>query len=382
MSDYYQILEVEKNASKDEIKKAFRQKARKLHPDVNKEPDAEEKFKELGRAYETLMDDEKRALYDQYGEDGLKNAGYSSQGPFDFGFGDINDIFASFFGGMGGGFGGGYRENPNAPRRGADLRMDIQIDFMDAMNGIEREIKIEHTEPCDECSGTGFDKNAKDTVCKTCGGHGRVQQNVQSIIGSFTSVTTCPKCHGTGKSHEDFCKQCRGEGGIKQEKKIKIRIPIGVDTGSKIRLSSEGNAGKNGGMSGDLYVVLHVKESDKFIRDGADIHTILEISPAQAVLGDKVIVETIDGNVEMNVPQGIQNLDKLLLKGRGVPYIGSDTQRGNHYVTIKVAKPKKIGKEEEKLYRMLYDLQKQQTGTAKEGTKENIMEKVKTAFGK
>lgn len=328
------------------------------------------------------MDDEKRALYDQYGEDGLKNAGYSSQGPFDFGFGDINDIFASFFGGMGGGFGGGYRENPNAPRRGADLRMDIQIDFMDAMNGIEREIKIEHTEPCDECSGTGFDKNAKDTVCKTCGGHGRVQQNVQSIIGSFTSVTTCPKCHGTGKSPEAFCKKCRGEGGIKQEKKIKIRIPKGVDTGSKIRLSSEGNAGKNGGMPGDLYVVLHVKESDKFIRDGADIHTILEISPAQAVLGDKVIVETIDGNVEMNVPQGIQNLDKLLLKGRGVPYIGSDTQRGNHYVTIKVAIPKKIGKEEEKLYRMLYDLQKQQTGTAKEGTKENIMEKVKTAFGK
>lgn len=375
--DYYQILEVEKNASKDDIKKAFRQKARKLHPDVNKEPDAEEKFKELGRAYETLMDDDKRALYDQYGEDGLKNAGYSGQGPFDFGFGDINDIFASFFGGMGGGF-GGYRENPNAPKRGADLRMDIQIDFMDAMAGIEKEIKIQHTEHCEECNGSGFDKNAKETVCKTCGGQGRVQQNVRSILGSFTSVTTCPKCHGTGKSPESFCKKCKGEGGILKDKTLKIKIPKGVDTGSKIRLSNEGNAGKNGGNPGDLYIVLHVKESEKFIRDGADIHTILEISPAQAVLGDKVTVETIDGMVEMNVPNGIQNLDKLLLKGRGVPFLGSNDQRGNHYVTVKIITPKKISKDEEKLYKALYDIQKNDEKSGKD----NIMDKVKTALGK
>lgn len=374
--DYYQILEVEKNATKDDIKRAFRQKARKLHPDVNKAPDAEEKFKELGKAYETLMDDEKRALYDQYGEDGLKNAGYSSQGPFDFGFGDINDIFASFFGGMDGGF-GGYRENPNAPRRGADLRMDIQIDFMDAMNGVEKEIKIEHTETCEECRGSGFDKNAKETVCKTCGGHGRVQQNTRTILGSFTSVTTCPKCHGTGKSPESFCKKCKGEGGIKKDKTIKIKIPKGVDTGSKIRLSSEGNAGKNGGSPGDLYVVLHVKESEKFIRDGADIHTVLEISPAQAVLGDKVTVETIDGTVEMSVPNGIQNLDKLLLKGRGVPFLGSSDQRGNHYVTVKIITPKKISKEEEKLYKALYDIQKADD----RAEKSNIIDKVKTALG-
>ena len=375
--DYYKILEVEKNASKDDIKKAFRQKARKLHPDVNKEPDAEEKFKELGRAYETLMDDDKRALYDQYGEDGLKTAGYSGQGPFDFGFGDINDIFASFFGGMGGGF-GGYRENPNAPKRGADLRMDIQIDFMDAMAGIEKEIKIQHTEHCEECNGSGFDKNAKETVCKTCGGQGRVQQNVRSILGSFTSVTTCPKCHGTGKSPESFCKKCKGEGGILKDKTLKIKIPKGVDTGSKIRLSNEGNAGKNGGNPGDLYIVLHVKESEKFIRDGADIHTILEISPAQAVLGDKVTVETIDGMVEMNVPNGIQNLDKLLLKGRGVPFLGSNDQRGNHYVTVKIITPKKISKDEEKLYKALYDIQKKD----EESNKSGIMEKVKTALGK
>lgn len=374
--DYYQILEVDKNASKEDIKRAFRQKARKLHPDVNKAPDAEEKFKELGRAYETLMDDEKRQLYDQYGEDGLKNAGYSSSGPFDFGFGDINDIFSAFFSG---GFSGGYRENPNAPRRGADLRMDIQIDFMDAMRGVEKEIKIEHTEPCETCNGSGFDKDAKDTVCKTCGGRGQVQQNTRTILGSFTSVTMCPKCHGTGRNPETFCKVCKGEGGVKKDKTIKIKIPKGVDTGSKIRLSNEGNAGKNGGSPGDLYVVLHVKESEKFIREGADIHTILEISPAQAVLGDKVTVETIDGEVEMNVPQGIQNRDKLLLKGRGVPFIGSETQRGNHYVTIKVIIPKKISKEEEKLYRALYEIQKRDM---QKSSKDGIMEKVKTALGK
>jgi len=374
--DYYQILEVEKNATKDEIKRAFRQKARKLHPDVNKAPDAEEKFKELGRAYETLMDDEKRSLYDRYGEDGLKNAGYSSQGPFDFGFGDINDIFSAFFGGGMGDFGGGYRENPDAPRRGADLRMDVQIDFMEAMQGVEKEIKIRHTESCTQCGGSGLDKNAKETVCKTCQGRGRIQQSARTILGSFTSYTTCPKCGGTGKSPEAFCKACKGEGGILKEKTIKIKIPKGVDTGSKIRLSNEGNAGKNGGNPGDLYVVIYVAESNKFIREGADIHTIIEISPAQAVLGDNVTVETIDGNLEMSVPAGIQNLDKLLLKGRGVPYLGSSTQRGNHYVTVKIVTPKKISKEEEKLYRALYDIQK---SAGKDGS---IMDKVKTALGK
>ena len=243
---------------------------------------------------------------------------------------------------------------------------------------IEKEIKIQHTEHCEECNGSGFDKNAKETVCKTCGGQGRVQQNVRSILGSFTSVTTCPKCHGTGKSPESFCKKCKGEGGILKDKTLKIKIPKGVDTGSKIRLSNEGNAGKNGGNPGDLYIVLHVKESEKFIRDGADIHTILEISPAQAVLGDKVTVETIDGMVEMNVPNGIQNLDKLLLKGRGVPFLGSNDQRGNHYVTVKIITPKKISKDEEKLYKALYDIQKKD----EESNKSGIMEKVKTALGK
>lgn len=368
--DYYEILGVEKTATKDEIKSAFRKKARQLHPDVNKAPDAEEKFKELGKAYETLSDDEKRQLYDRYGEDGLKSAGYS-QGPFDFGFGGINDIFEAFFGGGMGGFSG--RRDPNAPFEGDDLRMDIRIDFMDAIKGVEKEIKIDHLEECEECGGTGKDKTAKETTCKTCNGHGRIQQNTRTILGNFASVTTCPSCNGTGIDPSSYCKKCKGRGAVHKEKTVKIKIPKGVDSGSRIRLANEGDAGKNGGRPGDLYIVLYVKESKEFLRDGVDIHTILEISVPQAVLGDEVVVNTVDGEEKIHIPQGIDHLEKLLIKGKGVPYLGKEGQRGNHYVTIKIKTPKKLSKEEEKLYRELFELEKN-------GKKSGIMEKVKTAF--
>jgi len=368
--DYYEILGVEKNATKDEIKSAFRKKARQLHPDVNKAPDAEERFKELGKAYETLSDDEKRELYDRYGEDGLKNAGYS-QGPFDFGFGGINDIFEAFFGGGMGGF--STRQDPNAPMAGDDLRMDIQIDFKDAIFGVEKEIKINHLEECEECHGTGKDKNAKESTCKTCHGHGRVQQNTRTVLGNFTSVTTCPSCNGTGIDPSCYCKKCKGRGAVQKEKTVKIKIPKGVDSGSRIRLSHEGNAGKNGGPAGDMYLVLYVKDSKEFIRDGVDIHTVLEISMPQAALGDEIIVNTVDGEEKLHIPAGIQNLEKLLIKGKGVPYLGRDSQRGNHYVTIKIVTPKKLSKEEEKLYKELFEIEKN-------NKKSGIMEKVKTAF--
>ena len=368
--DYYEILGVDKNATKDEIKSAFRKKARQLHPDVNKAPDAEEKFKELGKAYETLSDDEKRQLYDRYGEDGLKNAGYT-QGPFDFGFGGINDIFEAFFGGGMGGF--STRQNPNAPINGENLRMDVQIGFMDAIRGVEKEIKINHRETCDECGGTGKDKNAKQSVCKTCQGQGRVQQNTRTILGNFTSVTTCPSCGGTGIDPSALCKKCRGTGGINKEKSVKIKIPKGVDSGSRIRIANEGNAGKNGGRPGDMYIVLYVKESKEFIRDGVDIHTLLEISMPQAVLGDDVVIKTVDGEETIHIPQGVENLEKILIKGKGVPYLGKENQRGNHYVTIKIKTPKKLSKEEEKLYRELFQIEKNEK-------KSGIMDKVKTAF--
>lgn len=372
--DYYETLGVSKNATKDEIKKAFRQLARKYHPDVNKEEGAEEKFKELGRAYETLMDDQKRELYDRYGEDGLKNAGYNTNA-FDFDFGDLGDIFSSFFGGGMSGFSSG-RSDPNAPRRGADLRLDIEISFEEAVFGCEKEIKFDHLESCDECSGSGLDKGAKDTVCPTCHGQGRVQQSTRTILGSFTSVTVCPTCHGSGKNPKAACKKCKGSGCITKEKSLKIKIPHGVDTGSKIRLANEGDAGVNGGRNGDLYVVIHSKESKEFVRDGFDIHSRLDITVPQAVLGDRVVINTIHGEKTINIPQGIQSGEKIVLKDFGVPYLGSDSQKGSHYVTIVVNTPKKLSEREEKLYRELYEIQ---NGSKKE---ESLLDRVRATLKK
>lgn len=372
--DYYEILGVEKNATKEELKKAFRQKARQYHPDINKAPDAEEKFKEIGKAYETLSDDNKRQIYDRYGEDGLSNAGFN---PNSFNMGDIDlgDIFSSFFGGGFSGFGGGYRVDPNAPVEGDDLRLDIQIDFLEACFGLEKEIKINHLEPCEKCNSTGLDKDAKDTVCPVCKGMGKIQQSQRTILGSFTSVTTCPNCHGTGKNPKAYCKACNGVGAVPKEKKITIKIPHGVENGSKMRVANEGNAGKNGGRAGDLYVVIHTKPSKEFQRNGFDIFSECTISAPQAALGDEVKVNTIHGEALIKIPSGVQNGDKLTLKGYGVPYLGSETQKGNHYLTIKVEIPRKLSSQEEKLYRELFVLSKQKE-------KDGIIGKMKSALGK
>ena len=242
MANYYEILEVSRNATKEEIKSAFRKKARTLHPDVNKAPDAEEKFKELGKAYETLMDDNKRATYDRYGEDGLKDAGFDTGGPFAGGFGDLNDIFNSFFGGFGGfGFGGG--PDPNAPRRGDDLRHDIEVDFKEAVFGTSKEIKFTHLELCPECGGTGAQKGTQPITCPTCHGQGQVQTVTRTPLGSISQITVCPDCHGTGQKIGTPCKACKGYGKVEKEKKIEIKIPAGVDNLSKIRVSGEGDAG-------------------------------------------------------------------------------------------------------------------------------------------
>lgn len=374
MTDYYEILGVGKNAEKDEIKSAFRKKARQYHPDVNKAPDAEEKFKELGKAYETLMDDDKRALYDRYGEDGLKNAGFDSSGPFAGGFGDLNDIFNSFFGG----FGFSQRQvDPNAPQRGDDLRIDIEIEFEEAVFGATKEIKIDHLESCETCHGTGSEPGSKPTKCPTCGGSGKVQQTTQTILGHFTQITTCPDCGGKGVKISNPCKACKGYGRIEKEKNIELKIPAGVDNGSKMRLSQEGDAGKNGGPTGDLYVVLHVKTSDYFKREGINVYTKLEISPAQATLGDEIAIKTLDGEKEISIPAGIQNKETIKIKGEGVPYLGKAGQRGDHIVIVDVKIPKKLSDEEKQLYIKLYEL----NTNKKHRDKESLIDKVKGAFG-
>lgn len=374
MTDYYEILEVSREATKDEIKSAFRKKARTLHPDVNKAPDAEEKFKELGKAYETLMDDNKRATYDRYGEDGLKNAGFDTGGPFSGGFGDLNDIFSSFFGGMGGfGFGGGVHD-PNAPVEGDDLRLDIEIDFKQAVFGCEKEIKFDHLENCPECDGTGAEKGSQPITCPTCHGTGQVKQVTRTPLGSFAQITTCPDCQGRGQKISQPCKACKGHGKIQKEKKINIKIPAGVDNMSKIRVAREGDAGTNGGPNGDLYVVLHVKPSSDFKREGNDVYSRLDISPAQAVLGDEIVVKTLDGEQKITVHAGVQSGNSIKIKGAGIPYIQRPSQRGDHIVVVAVKTPVKISDEEKTLYKKLYELQ------TNKKQKTSVMDKVKGVF--
>lgn len=375
MTDYYEILGVSKDASKDEIKSAFRRKARTLHPDVNKAPDAEEKFKELGKAYETLMDDNKRATYDRYGEDGLKNAGFDTNGPFAGGFGDLNDIFNSFFGGMGG-FGFGGRPDPNAPVEGDDLRLDIEIDFEQAVFGCEKEIKFDHLEVCSSCSGTGAEKGSQPVTCPTCKGSGQVQQVMRTPLGSIAQIVTCPDCHGKGKKISNPCKACKGHGKLQKEKKINIKIPAGVDNMSKIRVSHEGDAGSNGGPAGDLYVVLHVKSSDYFKREGNDVYSRLDITPAQAALGDEVVVKTLDGEQKITVQAGVQSGNSIKIKGAGVPYIARPSQRGDHVVIVAVKTPTKLSDEERNIYRKLYEIQ----NNKKVSQQSSIMDKVKGVF--
>lgn len=377
MTDYYEILGVEKNAEKDEIKGAFRQKARKYHPDVNKAPDAEEKFKELGKAYETLMDDEKRALYDRYGEDGLKNAGFGG-GPFESGFGDLNDIFNSFFGGFGGFGGFSQRQvDPNAPQIGEDLRIDIQIEFEEAVFGLEKKIEIEHLETCEACKGSGAEPGSKPATCSTCGGSGKVQQTTQTILGHFTQITTCPACSGKGVTIQNPCKACKGYGRIEKEKTVEVKIPAGVDNGNKMRLSQEGDAGKNGGPNGDLFVVIHVKPSEYYKRDGINVYTQLEVSPAQAVLGDEIAIKTLDGEKTINIPAGIQSGSPVKIKGAGVPQLGRSSHRGDHIVVVDVKTPTDLSEEEKQLYRRLYEINTKK----KPHEKESLLEKVKGAFG-
>lgn len=373
MTDYYDILEVSRDATKDEIKSAFRKKARQYHPDVNKAPDAEEKFKELGKAYETLMDDNKRATYDRFGEDGLKNAGFDTGGPFAGGFGDLNDIFNSFFGGMGFGFGGG-RVDPNAPQKGDDLRLDVEIEFEEAIFGVNKEVKFDHLETCTECGGTGAAKGSKPVTCSTCHGTGQVQTVARTPLGSFTQISVCPDCHGSGQRIETPCQACKGYGKIEKEKKIEIKIPAGVDNLSKIRVSREGDAGTNGGPNGDLFVVLHVKPSEYFQRDGLNVFTMLEISPAQAVLGDEVTIKTLDGEQKIQIHAGIQSGNTIKLKGAGVPVISRPSQRGDHIVVVTVKTPTQLTEEEKNLYRRLYEL------NTNKKPKESVMSKVKGVF--
>ena len=336
-TEYYDRLGVSKDASQDEIKRAYRKMSKKYHPDINKEPGAEEKYKEVQEAYETLSDDQKRAAYDQYGPDGAN--GFGGQGGFGgfdggAGFGGFEDIFSSFFG-------GGATRNPNAPRQGDDLQYRVNLSFEEAIFGAEKEVHYNREATCKTCSGSGAKPGTSPVTCGRCHGQGVINVDTQTPLGMMRRQVTCDVCHGTGQEIKEPCQTCHGTGHEKQSHKVSVKIPAGVETGQQIRLAGQGEAGFNGGPYGDLFVIINVNPSDKFTRHGSTIYYTLNISFVQAALGDTVEVPTVHGNVEMTIPAGTQTGKTFRLKGKGAPRLRGGSQ-GDQHVTVKIVTPTKL----------------------------------------
>ena len=344
--DYYEILGVEKTASEDEIKKAYRSLAKKYHPDVSTEPKevAEAKFKELSEAYEVLSDPEKRKLYDQYGHDGVKQQ-FGQDG---FTWDDFTraDDISDIFGGM---FGGGRRSRSrNAPQQGESLRYDLEITLKEVLEGKKVNLDIPHTVTCEPCKGTGG-KDGNVTTCRKCGGSGQVQQVRQSMFGQMVSVSDCPECRGTGKSYTERCPHCRGTGRVNKESHIDLNIPKGMEEGMRLRVAGAGNSGYNGGPAGDLFVIIHVKKDKVFDRDGANLWTGITTTYPKLVLGGEEIVTTLDGDkVQLTIPAGTDVGKVLRIPGKGLPKTNSSS-RGDLMVRVSIDIPKKVSSEEKEL---------------------------------
>ncbi|MBE7468431.1 MAG: molecular chaperone DnaJ [Anaerolineae bacterium] len=344
--DYYEVLGVAKGASPEEIKKSYRQLARKYHPDVNKEPDAEDKFKEINEAYEILSDDQKRGMYDRFGHAGVGGAG-GFGGFQDFGgFRDPFEIFEEVFGGLGG-FSRSRRQR-GGPRRGADLRYEMTLEFEEAVFGIEKEIEVPRQETCNTCNGNGVEPGTSPIRCPECNGTGEIRRQT----GFFINIGTCPRCQGRGEIITSPCRECRGQGRIVKTRRLSVKVPAGVDNGTQIRLSGEGESGALGGPPGNLYVVIRVKPHEYFRRNEETIHLELGINITQAALGDEVEVPTLDGKEMMTIPAGTQTGDTIRLRGKGVPRLrrdGSNMGRGDQIVTLQVRTPTNLSKEQRHL---------------------------------
>ena len=353
--DFYEVLGVQKNASREEIKKAYRQLAIRHHPDRNPgSKEAEEKFKEATEAYEILADDRKRAAYDQYGFAGLNGMGQPTaqdfstifQGFEDI-FGDVSGIFDSFFGG------GGSRRRSSSRgygQRGSDLRYDMEISFLEAAFGVKKEVTYARAERCDVCKGTGADKGSGRKLCPTCGGSGQVRRN----SGFFSIASTCPSCNGEGEIIEKPCSECRGAGTVRRSRTITITIPAGIEDGKRLSLAGQGDAGANGAQDGDLYVFLRVLPHQSFERDGKDVYCAIPISITQAALGADIVVPTLDQKtVRVSIPPGTQNGRVLRLKGEGIPELHSSTRRGDMYIKIVVRIPTKLSAKARELLKEL-----------------------------
>ena len=349
--DYYEVLDIQKGASEDEIKKAYKKLARKYHPDMNPgDKEAEEKFKEVNEANEVLSDPEKKARYDQFGFAGVDpnygaGAGGGAYGG-GFDFGDLGDIFGSFFGG---GF-GGQRRNPNAPQRGESIRASVSISFTEAAFGCEKSVTIERSEQCPTCKGSGCAPGTTPEICPDCHGSGTVQTRRQTPMGVFASNGPCRKCGGTGRLIHQPCSDCRGSGAVRKRRTIKVNIPAGIDHGQTISLRGQGGAGKNGGPAGDLLITVMVQPHEIFRRDGVDVFCEAPITFTQAVLGAELEIPTIDGKVKYSIPEGTQTGTVFRLKGKGVPVLNG-RGRGDQYVTVVIETPRSLNKEQKEALR-------------------------------
>ena len=343
--DYYEVLGVDKNASEAEIKSAFRKLAKKYHPDVSKEPDAAEKFKEAQEAYAVLSDANKRRQYDQFGHSAFDQMGGAGASGFDFYDFDFSDIFGDIFG-SGFGFGG---RSSNRSRRGNDTLVRIDLTFEEAVFGCKKDVKIDTMVECDSCNGKG---GHGEKTCQTCHGSGQVTSEQRTIFGSFATRSTCQTCHGKGVTYDTKCSKCHGEGRIRENKTVEVKIPAGVDTGNKLRLNGKGEAGVNGGPNGDLYLEFKVKSHPLFERDENDVYLTLPITITEAVLGCKKDVPTLNGTVKLSIPAGSKTNDKHRLKGKGIadPQTG---RKGDMYVIIDIHIPKKISRDQKKLFEAL-----------------------------
>lgn len=370
--DYYDLLGIAKNATDEEIKNAFRSLARKYHPDVNKEPDAEEKFKEINEAYGILSDPEKRAAYDRYGFQGVNTQGMPNYSEV-----SLDELFANLFGfgGMGfGGFGGSSRQR-NGPMRGADLGSTIRLTFEEAVFGTEKEIEITHDEKCSVCGGNGAQPGTQPRNCETCKGMGEVRQMRQSILGSMVQVVTCPQCNGRGKLIDKPCNNCHGRGLERKTSKRKVKIPAGLDKGNQVRMTGEGQPGANGGPNGDYYLKLDVAPHAFFRRNGQDILLDLDINICQASLGDEITVPTVDGDSRLRIPPGTQPGRSFKIREKGVPVLNR-SERGDQIVTVNVQIPTSLSKQQEE---QLQELSKTM-GKEIKIQERSFFDKIKDAF--
>jgi molecular chaperone DnaJ len=364
--DYYELLGVSRTANADEIKRAFRRLARELHPDVSKEPDADHRFREIVEAYEVLSNSERRELYDRFGHAGLRSGGFQ---PTAFDLGNLSDLFSAFFGddlfaGRGGGRG-----------RGADIAATVEIELVDVATGTKREVPFGVAVPCTRCGGNGAEPDTPVRTCPTCGGNGRVRQVSRSVFGEFVRTGTCPTCTGSGQLIDQPCEQCQGAGRILEERTLEVEIPPGIHDGQRIRLTGEGHSGLPGGRAGDAYVEVRVRQDERFVREGNDVYSTVDLTVPQAALGATLSVPTLEGDEELTFEPGTQPGEVRVLRGRGLPVL-QGFGRGNQRVLVRVVVPRQLTEEQRRLLEEFEALSTDATYEAGEG----FFDKLKSAF--